>query len=393
MKLMVIGFGQCGNRIADEYARLGKKARTLRGTEIITGALAVDTDTATLSGLSTIKPHHERRIVIGEAKTRGHGVGKSRELATEIAKEDGFKIIDAIRQTKRISETDAFLLVAGAAGGTGSGTLPVLAQLLKERYVDRPIYSLIVLPFEHEEEIEPRNINNTASCLKSIYSVADAVFLFDNQRHIRKGLSLGGNIEKINQLIVEPFFNLLCTGEERKRRHIGVTTLDAGDIVQTLSGWTALGYGKSLLNLITFPWDNSRHFKKKNHELHKGIKAMDEAITELSVQCNTKDAGRALYLVSAPNEEIYVDLFRSLGDYLRDLTPEAMIRYGDYPVNKGITDVTLVLSSLRKVEKVTRYYAKSANLLEQSESKLKDISISLDAEPETGEVISTSTAK
>lgn len=372
MKLMVIGFGQCGNRIADEFARLGKRARGWRGAEIITGALAVDTDTATLSGLSTIRPHHEQRIAIGEAKTRGHGVGKRSELGAEIAKEEGFKIIDAVRQTKRFSETDAFLLVAGAAGGTGSGAIPIVAQLIKERYVDRPVYSLVVLPFEHEEEIEPRNIHNTAVCLKSVYSATDAVFLIDNQRYIRKGLSLGGNIDKINRLIVEPFLGLLCAGEEKKRKHIGVTMLDAGDIVQTLSGWTAIGYGKSLLHLITFPWDKSRHFKKKSHEIQKGIKAMDEAITELSIQCNSKDAARALYLLSAPKEEMYVDLVKNLGDHLRSLAPEATIRYGDYPVGRGLTDVTLVLSALKEVGRVTSYYARSTSLMEQPKRKQED---------------------
>jgi cell division GTPase FtsZ len=372
VKLMVIGFGQCGNRIADEFARLGKLAQSKRGANIITGALAVDTDTSALSGLSTIKTHHDKRIAIGEAKTRGHGVGKRRELGAEIAKEEGFKIIDAVRQTKRFSETDAFLLVAGAAGGTGSGAISTVAQLIKERYADRPVYSMVVLPFEHEEEIEPRNIQNTAVCLKSVYPATDAVFLIDNQRYIRKGLSLGSNIDEINWLIVEPFFSLLCAGEEKKRKHIGVTMLDAGDIVQILSGWTAIGYGKSLLHLITFPWDKSRHFKKKSHEIEKGIKAMDEAITELSIQCNSKDAGRALYLLSAPKEEMYLDLVKNLGDHLRSLAPEATIRYGDYPISKGLTDVTLVLSALKEVGKVTSYYTRSANIAEEVKEKQED---------------------
>jgi tubulin-like protein CetZ len=372
MKLMVIGFGQCGSRIADEFARLGRRARSWRGAEIITRAIAVDTDNAALSALSTIKPHHEQRIVIGETKTRGHGVGKRSELGAEIAKEEGFKLIDAIRQTKRFSETDAFLLIAGAAGGTGSGAISVMARLIKERYADRPVYSMIILPFEHEEQIEPRNVHNSAGCLKSVYAATDAVFLIDNQRYIRKGLSLGGNIDKINRLIVEPFLGLLCAGEEKNRTRIGVTMLDAGDIEQTLSGWTAIGYGRSLLHLITFPWDKSRHFKKKSHEIQKGIKAMDEAITELSVQCNTKDAARALYLLSAPKEEMYVDLVKNLGDHLRSLSPEATTRYGDYPVNKGLTDVTLVLSAIKEIEKVTSYYVRSADITEKTMLKQVD---------------------
>ena len=55
MKLVVIGFGQCGGRIADNFARLNRKARSRRGIEIVTGAFAVNTDAADLSGLSFIK--------------------------------------------------------------------------------------------------------------------------------------------------------------------------------------------------------------------------------------------------------------------------------------------------------------------------------------------------
>ena len=39
MKLMVIGLGQCGSRVADEFARLGQRARSERGTTIVTGYL------------------------------------------------------------------------------------------------------------------------------------------------------------------------------------------------------------------------------------------------------------------------------------------------------------------------------------------------------------------
>ena len=81
MKLVVIGFGQCGNRIADDFARLNKRARRECGIEIVTGAFAVNTDAADLSGLDNIKADYQHRILIGAGKTSGHGVGKINELA------------------------------------------------------------------------------------------------------------------------------------------------------------------------------------------------------------------------------------------------------------------------------------------------------------------------
>ena len=373
MKLVVIGFGQCGGRIADEFARLNARARRQRGIEIITGTFAINTDVADLSGLSRVKPDYQHRILIGGRRTSGHGVGKINELGAEVAREDADKVVDAIRSAKRFFETDAFLLVAGAAGGTGSGSISIMAQHIKARYGDKPIYAVVVLPFEHEEETEVRTIYNTATCLKSVYSAADAVFLVDNQRYIRKDFSLRNNLAKINALIVEPFYDLLCAGEEKKAKHIGARVLDAGDILQTLSGWTVIGYGKSSLPMIRFPLERMRNFRKKSTETHKGIQAMDEAISELSLSCDPADSGRALYLLSAPARDMNMDLVRNLGDYLKELAPEAVIRTGDYPRERSALDITVVLSQLSDVEKVREYYNKSANFIQEIKRKQEEV--------------------
>lgn len=379
MKLIVIGCGQCGSRIADEFAQLNKQARHHRGIEIITDTFAVNTDVADLSGLSGIKSDYQHRIVIGSRKTGGHGVGKINELGAEIAKEDADKIVDAIRGTRRFFETDAFLLVAGTAGGTGSGSMPVIAQVIKERYGDKPLYALPVLPFEHEEDTEERTIYNSATCLKAAYSVADAVFLVDNQRYVKKDSSLANNMTAINRLIAAPFYDLLCAGEEKKAKHIGARLLDAGDILQTLAGWTVLGHSKSQLSSFRFSFGR-RNFRKKSTETHKGIQAMDGAISDLSLKCNSADAGRALYLLSAPAREMNMDLVKELGDYLREVAPNAIIRYGDYPRERSALGVTVILSELKSVAKVKDYYDGLPDLMEEkgkrqedSEAKLKEL--------------------
>jgi cell division GTPase FtsZ len=360
MKLMIIGLGQCGNRIADEFARLGDRARKERGIKVITDAFAVDTDASGMGGLQYISSHKDKRIVVGETRTKSHGTGGLAELGAQVFKEDGYKIVDVLRKAKRFTETDAFLLVAGAAGGTGAGGISVLTQIIKERFADKPVYSAIILPFEHEESIDERVILNTAVCLKSISAVSDAVFLIDNQRYVAKDASLTRNIEKTNRLIAEPFFSLLCAGEETKRRRIGVHILDAGGILQSLSGWTVVGYGRVNLHLITLPWDEVQN---------KGNEVMDVAMSELSLACDTKFATKALYMVSAPAEEMNIDLVKFMGERLHNLAPDATIRYGDYPFNKGFIDVTLIFSGLKDVEKVTRYYTKSVEVAEKIKAK------------------------
>ena len=104
MKILVIGSGQCGGRIADEFARLNVRAHTQRGMEIITDCFAVNTDMADLAGLTSIRRDYQHRIVIGSQRTGGHGVGKINELGAEIAKEESDEIIEAIRETERLSD-------------------------------------------------------------------------------------------------------------------------------------------------------------------------------------------------------------------------------------------------------------------------------------------------
>jgi len=380
MKVVVVGLGQCGGRIADEFARLNSRARRQRGIEIVTGAFAVNTDAADLSGLKTISPDYQHRILIGGRRTGGHGVGKINELGAEVAREDADKIVDAIRTAKHFFETDAFFLVAGIAGGTGSGAISIVAQMIRERYLDKPIYAMAILPFAHEEETEERSIYNAATCLKSLYQTVDATFLIDNQRYVRKDFSLRNNLSKINSLIVDPFYNLLCAGEEKKPKHIGAKMVDAGDIIQSLAGWTVIGYGKSQLPI--FRWFNFflRNFIKKSTETHRGIQAMDEAISELSVKCAPSDSSRALYLISGPAKEMNMGLIKELADYLRGMSPQAVIRNGDYPRERGLIDVTLILSELLTVDKVRAYYEKATGIIHslkgrrgEFENKLKEI--------------------
>jgi cell division GTPase FtsZ len=375
MKLLVIGLGQAGGRIADQFEKLNKTARSRRGIEIVTGAFAVNTDTTDLSGLYHIKASYKHRILIGAEKTRGHGVAKLNEIGAEIARGDADKIIEATRQVKSFYETDAFLLIASTAGGTGSGAIPVIVNRLKQRYTDKPVYAILVLPFEHEINTEERTIYNTAVCLKSVYSLADAVFLVDNQRFVRKDSSLKSNITKINEMIVEPFYNLLCTGEEKRKDHIGAKVLDAGDIMQTLKGWTVVGYGKQDLSIFKPLFSGNRHFINKGKETYRGMQAMDETISELSAQCDPRDASRALYLVSAPNSEMNMSLVKELGEYLKGIAPNAVIRSGDYPIEKGFMDVIIMLSQLKEMETVIDYYRKSVDVAEEIKRKLEAASI------------------
>ena len=364
MKLTVIGFGQAGGRIADEFARINRNAINQRGIEICPGVYAVNTDSADLTGLRNIKSDYKHRILIGGNKTGGHGVGKINELGALVTKEESDKIFDSIEGTKRLYETDGFLLAASGAGGTGSGAISVMTKLIKERFSNKPVYDLLVLPFEHEEETEERSTFNTAACLKSINASADAMFIFDNQRFGRKENNLNGNFDQINKEIVNPFYDLLCAGEETKRKFIGYKTLDAGDIKQTLTGWTCMGFGRVDVPIFNFSL-GKLGFTTRNSQIAKGIQAMEQALANLSLDCNTADAGRVLFLVSGPAGEMNMEIIKEIGIHLRKIAPQATIRNGDYPREKDVIDVHIIFSALSHLVKIREYYVKSSDLIKE----------------------------
>ena len=115
MRLLVIGLGQCGSRVADQFVRLNKRAQGQWGINIVTGTFAVNTDQTDLTGLSHIGSDYMHRILIGGRKTWGHGVGKVNEMGAELAREDGDKVVDAVRTAPNFYQTHAFLLIAGGS--------------------------------------------------------------------------------------------------------------------------------------------------------------------------------------------------------------------------------------------------------------------------------------
>ena len=385
MKLTVIGLGQCGCRIADHFSRLNLKAYAERKATIVPAIVAVNTDQADLTGLQFIKKDYLHRILLGLRQTLGHGVGKINELGAQLAREDGDKVMDAIKAEPRFYETHAFLLIAGAAGGTGSGALPVITHMLRERYFNKPIYALVVLPFEHEISSETRSVYNTATCLKSTYDIVDAVFLADNQRYVRKDASLVDNMEKINRQIAEPFYDLMCAGEVTKRKYVGARTIDAGDLIACLEGWTTIGIGRTALPAFRFPWEiRKKHFRDKAVESFRGSQALDATISDLSITCSPKDAANAVYIIAGPSSEMNMDMVKSISEYIKEIAPSAVIRGGDFPGEKHFIDVTLILSGLSFVPKIKEFYEKAVQYGQEHKEQIEETHKRIQALSELG---------
>ena len=267
--------------------------------------------------------------------------------------------------------TDAFLFIAGAAGSLGSGGVPVMIQMLKERHIDKPVYALLVLPFDSELD-DAQRVHNTAMCLKTIGKVADAVILADNG-----GLGMLGNMAQpqkmdgLNKELVSLFYDLLCAGEISGSKYVAGKVLDAGDIVQSLFGWTAIGVGKAQFSSSIFSFRRTAGFEEKSSDTFRVMEAMDLALMRLSVDCKLEDAGKGLFLLSAPAGKVNVDMIKALGNRLRELAPNAEIRDGNFYGPKSYTKVTVLVSELIYLDRIKSYYDRAARLAPAVEAEKK----------------------
>jgi len=356
MRFLIIGVDDCGSRLAGAFSDLNKRAKSERRVQIITNTYAVNNDKDSLAAVKA-KNKEMQTILIDRSFIE---TGRSIEAAAAIMREEGGRVLSAVKPGD-FYDTDAIVLIAGSAGNLGAGGVPVLAQLLKERHVGKPIYALIVLPFE-SEAAQQQCIYNTAICLKSVHKVSEAVFLVDNNRYTTiEALSSPDKLSAANKDIVLPFYDLLCTTENVDLKYAGARTMGIGDILQTLSGWTAISVGKTQFQM-TKPFQKPlQGFQEKGEETQKIMEALTAALGQFTVDFKLEDAGKALYLLSVPAKGANVDMVKVLGNHLREITGDAEIRGGDFYAARDNAQVTLVISGLNFVKIVKGYYDKAVN--------------------------------
>lgn len=67
-----------------------------------------------------------------------------------------------------------------------------------------------------------------------------------------------------------------------------------------------------------------------------------------------------------------MDLVKELADYLRGMSPQAVIRNGDYPRVKSTIDVTLVLSEFNALDKIRGYFEKATSVIHDLKGRRGD---------------------
>jgi cell division protein FtsZ len=156
-RIKVVGIGGGGNNALDHIIRSGANRVEF---------LAINTDAHCLEKCLSVE-----KLVIGEKLTKGHGAGARPEVGEQAAIESRESVRSCLKGC------DMVYLAAGMGGGTGTGALPVVAEIAKEMGI--LTVAVVTRPFSFEGKKRTAYSN---SGIEKTKRIVDALIVVPNDR-------------------------------------------------------------------------------------------------------------------------------------------------------------------------------------------------------------------
>ncbi len=193
-KIKVMGLGGGGSNSLNSMISL----QQIQGVEFV----AVNTDAQAL--LNNQSP---TKVQIGETLTEGLGSGGDPEVGRQAAEESTQKLEDVLQ------DADMVFLTAGMGGGTGTGSIPIVAQVAKT--IGALTVAVVTKPFAFEGT---RRMVVAEEGIEKLKDKVDALIVIPNQRlleTVEKNMTLqeafkladsvlGQGVQGISDLITMP---------------------------------------------------------------------------------------------------------------------------------------------------------------------------------------------
>ena len=164
-RILVVGSGGGGNNTVHRLANMG-----VEGCELI----AMNTDKQHLDMIRA-----DKKLLLGAKLTRGLGAGGYPEKGRQAAIESKDKVAELLEGA------DLVFLTAGLGGGTGTGSLPVIAEIAKDN--GAIVVGAVTLPFR----LERVRMQKAREGLMKLRDVADSVVVVDNNKLVSYVPDLG----------------------------------------------------------------------------------------------------------------------------------------------------------------------------------------------------------
>jgi cell division protein FtsZ len=157
-KIKVVGIGGGGCNAVSSMIQ----GNQIGGVEF----LAVNTDAQAL-----LSNPAQTKIQIGDMLTRGLGAGGNPDLGKQAAEESREKIKDYLRDSNMV------FLTCGEGGGTGTGAIPVIAEIAKE--IGALTVAVVTKPFRFEGT---RRLVTAEEGIMDLKDKVDTLIVIPNQR-------------------------------------------------------------------------------------------------------------------------------------------------------------------------------------------------------------------
>jgi len=156
-KIKVVGAGGGGNNTINRITEVG-----IAGAETI----AVNTDAQDLLYTTA-----DKKILLGKDLTKGLGAGSIPKIGEEAARESEHEIKEALMGA------DMVFITCGLGGGTGTGSVPIIAEIAKK--VGALTVGVVTLPFSMEGA---RRLENAKMGLENLEKNVDTLIVIPNDK-------------------------------------------------------------------------------------------------------------------------------------------------------------------------------------------------------------------
>lgn len=298
-RIVVIGSGGAGCNTVSRLTDLG-----IEGAEVI----AMNTDA---KHLSVTKAH--RKILLGKEITKGFGAGGYPDIGKQAALESKNEIKNLL------ANADLVFLTCGLGGGTGTGSLPVIAKFAKEE--SAIVIAVVTLPFK----IEGARIEKAENGLAELRKVCDTVIVIENQRLLK----LAGKqpLQKAFA-VADDLIATMIKGITETISQPSLVNLDFADVkaVMRSGGVASIGVGYS------------------NSEDERAIEAIERALNHPLLNVEYHGASGALIQVIC-GEDVSLEEINYIGErVMQMLDPQAQVIWGARIVKgfNGIQVITII---------------------------------------------------
>ncbi|NVK30735.1 MAG: cell division protein FtsZ [Gammaproteobacteria bacterium] len=190
--IKVLGLGGGGGNAVEFMVTHG-----IEGVEF----LCANTDVQALNSKNC-----DRKIQIGRQATRGLGAGANPELGKQAATEDHEVLAD------HLVGTDMLFLTAGMGGGTGTGSIPVVAKIARDMGI--LTVGVVTMPFSFEGpkrcSIADQGTMDLAACVDALIVIPnDNVLKLSNGARVTDSFAMSNDVlrsavQGIAELVTKP---------------------------------------------------------------------------------------------------------------------------------------------------------------------------------------------